>query len=118
MASSASWLRVTEDVDNETLLELKKIIGKPIVEKGDMGSDLRSEATDCIASAVDACMGQNAKLTYESASQQIKEQMDKKFGPTWHCIVGEAMGFSVTYNKGNMIYMYAGGKVAVLLFKC
>mmetsp|Transcript_7142 Transcript_7142/g.13934 ORF Transcript_7142/g.13934 Transcript_7142/m.13934 type:complete len:119 (-) Transcript_7142:292-648(-) len=118
MSAAAAWLRKTEDIDNDTFNELKKIIGKPIVESCQMTGDTKSEAMDCIASAIDACSGQNAKLNYETASQQIKETMDKKFGPCWHCIVGEAMGFSVTFNTGNMIYMYVGGKVAVLLFKC
>mmetsp|Transcript_5545 Transcript_5545/g.10192 ORF Transcript_5545/g.10192 Transcript_5545/m.10192 type:complete len:119 (+) Transcript_5545:48-404(+) len=118
MSSAAAWLRKTDALDDDTFSELKKIIGKPIVESCQMPGEMKSEAMDLIASAIDSTMGQNPKLTYESASQQIKEQMDKKFGPCWHCIIGEAMGFSVTFNTGNMIHVYMGGKVAVLLFKC
>mmetsp|Transcript_16282 Transcript_16282/g.19515 ORF Transcript_16282/g.19515 Transcript_16282/m.19515 type:complete len:119 (+) Transcript_16282:41-397(+) len=117
MSTAAAWLRKTDDLDDDTFNELKKIIGKPIVEEEQMNGETKSEAMDIVASAIDSCQGNNAKLDYKTAAQQIKEQMDKKFGPCWHCIIGEAMGFSVTFNTGNMIYMFCGGKIAVLLFK-
>mmetsp|Transcript_9478 Transcript_9478/g.13233 ORF Transcript_9478/g.13233 Transcript_9478/m.13233 type:complete len:119 (+) Transcript_9478:119-475(+) len=117
MSTAGAWLRKTDDLDQDTFNELKKIIGKPIVVGEEMNGETKSEALDLIASAIDSCFGNTAKLNYETAAQQIKEQMDKKFGPCWHCLIGEGMGFSVTYNKGNMIYVYVSGKVAVLLFK-
>jgi dynein light chain 4 len=47
----------------------------------------------------------------------IKETMDRKYGPQWHCAIGEGFGFDVTYQQPNMIYVYYG-KVGILLFKC
>eukprot|EP00954_Amorphochlora_amoebiformis_P001009 79593-Amorphochlora_amoeboformis.AAC.1 len=88
------------------------------VQSTEMNGETKSEAMDYISTAIDSCFGQNSKMSYETAAQYIKENMDKKFGPCWHCIIGEAMGFSVTFNTGNMIYVYMGGKLAVLLFKC
>ena len=43
-------------------------------------------------------------------------QFDKKFGPTWHCIVGRNFGSFVTHETKHFLYMYLG-QVAVLLFK-
>lgn len=54
----------------------------------------------------------------QAACKQIKEIMDKKFGATWHVILGEGFGFEVTHQKGNMIYVYYMGNRAVLLYKC
>ena len=44
--------------------------------------------------------------------------MDKQFGPSWHIVMGEGFSFDVTRQAGNTLYLYYGGKVAVLLFKC
>jgi len=47
----------------------------------------------------------------------VKEAMDKKFTPTWHCVVGEGFGFDCTYELKNLLYMYFGGNAGVLLWK-
>ena len=52
-----------------------------------MSSDLQSEAIDLIVSAIDKQRG-----NYEGAARQVKEQMDRKFGPSWHCVMGEGFG--------------------------
>lgn len=44
--------------------------------------------------------------------------MDRKFGPSWHCIIGEGFGFQCTYQTKHMIFLYYQGNVAILLFKC
>jgi dynein light chain 4 len=54
----------------------------------------------------------------QKAAQLVKESMDKKFGATWHCCVGEGFGFDVTYNTRNMLYLYYGEKLGILVFKC
>ena len=46
----------------------------------------------------------------------IKKEFDKKYNPTWHCIVGRNFGSYVTHETKNFIYFYLG-QVAVLLFK-
>ena len=48
----------------------------------------------------------------------IKENMDKKFGSSWHVIVGEGLGFEITYETKNLLYLFFGGSVAILVFKC
>ncbi len=59
----------------------------------------------------------------------IKKEFDKKYNPTWHCIVGKDIpcflmrtrlgrnfGSYITHETKHFIYFYLG-QVAVLLFK-
>ncbi|KAK2197211.1 bifunctional Dynein light chain [Babesia duncani] len=46
----------------------------------------------------------------------IKKEFDRRFEPTWHCIVGRNFGSYVTHEKGCFIYFYIGS-TAILLFK-
>jgi dynein axonemal light chain 4 len=57
------------------------------MQSADMSSDLQSEAIDLIVSAIDKQRG-----NYEGAARQVKEQMDRKFGPSWQCVIGEGFG--------------------------
>ena len=38
----------------------------------------------------------------------IKNTMDKKFGSTWHCIIGEGFGFDVTCQRKYLLHIYYG----------
>ncbi|KAF2976244.1 hypothetical protein EK904_002679 [Melospiza melodia maxima] len=42
-------------------------------------------------------------------------EFDKKYNPTWHCIVGRNFGSYVTHETKHFIYFYLG-QVAILLF--
>jgi dynein light chain 4 len=97
----------------EFLGELKKAFSKNIIKSADMNHELQSEAIDLIVSAIDKQRG-----NYEAAARSVKEQMDRKFGPSWHCIIGEGFGFQCTYQTKHMIFLYYQGNVAILLFKC
>lgn len=54
----------------------------------------------------------------EAAAKMIKESMDKKFGSSWHAVVGEGYGFELTHEVKNLLYMFFGGTVAVCVWKC
>jgi len=101
------------ELSPEILSELKKSFSKNIIKQSDMNHELQSEAVDLIVSAIDKMRG-----NYEQAARSVKEQMDRKFGPSWHCIIGEGFGFQVTFQTKHMIYLFYQGNVAVLLFKC
>ena len=62
----------------------------------------------------------NHLLTYvhhpQDVAAYIKKEFDKKYNPTWHCIVGRNFGSYVTHETKHFIYFYLG-QVAVLLFK-
>ena len=54
--------------------------------------------------------------TPQDVAAYIKKEFDKKYNPTWHCIVGRNFGSYVTHETKHFIYFYLG-QVAVLLFK-
>lgn len=54
----------------------------------------------------------------QKAAQAVKEGMDKKYGPTWHCCIGEGFGYDITYNTRNSLLIYYGEKLGILVFKC
>uniref|UniRef100_UPI00358F24D8 dynein axonemal light chain 4-like n=1 Tax=Myxine glutinosa TaxID=7769 RepID=UPI00358F24D8 len=54
----------------------------------------------------------------ELASQFIKEAMDKKFVAPWHVIIGESFSFNITYELQSVFFMFFGGRVAILVWKC
>jgi hypothetical protein len=45
-------------------------------------------------------------------------QLDKKFGPSWHVVVGEGFGFEISYELKNLMYMFFAGNLAVCAWKC
>ena len=53
---------------------------------------------------------------WQAAAQAIKATMDKKYGTTWHCVIGEGMGFGITYQAQNMIFIYYGS-VSIVTYK-
>ncbi|KAG5632933.1 hypothetical protein H5410_004650 [Solanum commersonii] len=52
----------------------------------------------------------------KDVAELIKKEFDKKYGPTWHCIVGKNFGSYVTHETNHFVYFYLDSK-AVLLFK-
>ena len=65
----------------------------------------------------------------------IKEALDKRFGTTWHVVVGEGFGFDISYeitrylflskdNKNKLhhfsriFYMFFAGNLGVCAWKC
>lgn len=52
------------------------------------------------------------------AAKAIKETMDKKFGSYWHVVVGEGFGFEVSYETKHILYLFFGGNLAIVVWKC
>ncbi|CAB3410077.1 unnamed protein product [Caenorhabditis bovis] len=48
----------------------------------------------------------------------VKEELDKKFGPTWHVICGKCFGSRVSYEMGHFILLKCNNKVNVMIYKC
>ena len=57
-------------------------------------------------------------IQFQTAAKMIKDTMDKKFGASWHVVVGEGYGFEITHEVKNLLYMFFGGNVAIILWKC
>nr|CAI5868499.1 unnamed protein product [Callosobruchus analis] len=76
---------------------------KAVIKNADMSEDMQQDAVDCATQAIE-------KYNIE------KKEFDKKYNPTWHCIVGRNFGSYVTHETRHFIYFYLG-QVAILLFK-
>ncbi|XP_030848195.1 dynein light chain LC6, flagellar outer arm [Strongylocentrotus purpuratus] len=83
---------------------------KVVIKNVDMSEDMLQDATNVAGQAID-------KFTIEKdIAAYIKKEFDKKYNPTWHCIVGRNFGSYVTHETKHFIYFYLG-QVAFLLFK-
>ena len=51
-------------------------------------------------------------------AKAIKEILDKKFGASWHVVVGEGFGFELSYEVKKLLYMFFAGSLAVCVWKC
>ena len=97
-----------------------------------MNAEVSAEASEIVTMAVDKYQSSgnyevphhdfriwfHIEINLKAASRLIKEMMDKRFGPAWHCCMGEGFGFEVTYQQRNLMYMYYGEKLGILLYKC
>ena len=52
----------------------------------------------------------NTTTQQNQIDQNFQEVLDKKFGPSWHVIVGEGFGFEISYETKKMFYMFSAGK--------
>ncbi|XP_064614635.1 dynein axonemal light chain 4-like [Liolophura sinensis] len=91
----------------------KRIHTYPLIRHSDMTDDMRTETMELCVTACEKFSTNN-----EFASKMIKETMDKKFGASWHVVVGEGYGFEVTHELKNMLYMFFGGNLAIVVWKC
>ena len=83
---------------------------KAVVKNADMSEDMQQDAIEVATQAME-------KFNIEKdIAAYIKKEFDKKYNPTWHCIVGRNFGSYVTHETKHFIYFYLG-QVAVLLFK-
>ncbi|KAF9822417.1 hypothetical protein SFRURICE_017692 [Spodoptera frugiperda] len=85
----------------------------PLIRHSDMSEEMRVEAVELTVTACEKYSQNN-----ELAARMVKEAMDKKFGPSFHVVVGESYGFEVTYECTNICYMYFGGNQAICIWKC
>ena len=44
------------------------------------------------------------EILERQAAMSIKNEFDKRYNTTWHCIVGTSFGSMVTYGDGRYIY--------------
>ena len=89
---------------------------------------VKNEAKDFVITGIEKSSGQfgiNVEVSrdpalsvLQQACKFIKEQMDRQFGPDWHCIIGEGFSFEITRQAKSTLYMYYAGNLAILLYKC
>ncbi|CAM9498909.1 unnamed protein product [Discosporangium mesarthrocarpum] len=86
------------------------IVRQAVIKNVDMSDEMQQDVVNCACEAVES-------FTIEKdIAGFMKKEFDKKYGPTWHCIVGRNFGSYVTHEPGSFIYLVLGN-VAVLLFK-
>lgn len=83
---------------------------KAVIKSADMSEEMQADAVDCATQALEKYNIEKDIAAY------IKKEFDKKYNPTWHCIVGRNFGSYVTHETKHFIYFYLG-QVAILLFK-
>ena len=87
------------------------------MQECDMEATMEQDAKEHVSSGIEKCSGGDG-VDVQAASKYIKEAMDKQFGPSWHCIIGQGFSFEVTRQQNSTILLYYAGSLSVLLFKC
>ncbi|XP_021039164.1 dynein light chain 4, axonemal isoform X1 [Mus caroli] len=74
--------------------DYKRLQTFPLVRHSDMPEEMRVETMELCVTACEKFSNNN-----ESAAKMIKETMDKKFGSSWHVVIGEGFGFEITHEQ-------------------
>ncbi|CAH1106668.1 unnamed protein product [Psylliodes chrysocephalus] len=80
------------------------------VKNADMSDEMQKDALNCGIQAIELYQVEKDIAAY------IKKEFDKRYQPTWHCVVGKNFGSYVTHETRNFIYFYVG-QTAILLYK-
>jgi len=83
---------------------------KAVIKNADMSEDMQQYAAEIAAEAMEKFNVEKDIASY------VKKEFDRKYGPTWHCIVGRNFGSYVTHESKHFIYLFVG-QIAFLLFK-
>ena len=72
----------------------------------------------CVCVCICVCTAiEKYSSDFEKCSGVIKDDMDRKFGAPWNCVVGEFFGFEITHEVKNLLCLYVGGTICVVLWK-
>ena len=64
---------------------------RAVVKNADMSDEMQQDAVDCATAAL-------SKYGIEKdVAAHIKKEFDKKYHPTWHCIVGRNFGSTFSF---------------------
>ncbi|GAA5864654.1 hypothetical protein JCM8547_008262 [Rhodosporidiobolus lusitaniae] len=83
---------------------------QPIIKSADMVQPMQDVAVEVAQEA----MAQHD--IEKDIAAYIKRDFDKRYGPTWHVVVGKNFGSFCTHESGHFVYFYLGN-IAILLFK-
>ncbi|VDM41244.1 unnamed protein product [Toxocara canis] len=54
---------------------------------------------------------------FQDVAAYIKEECERRFGPTWHCVVGKSFGSRVSYEMQHFVLLRRR-RVSIMIFKC
>ncbi|XP_040433247.1 dynein light chain 2, cytoplasmic-like [Cygnus olor] len=83
---------------------------KAVIKDTDMAEEMQQQAVQCAVLAVE-----KYGLEREIAAL-IKREFEKKYSPTWPCVVGRKFGSYVSHETKHFIFFLVRG-LNVLLFK-
>ena len=89
---------------------------KTVIKNTNMSEEMQQYAVDCAKQALEKYNNGEDFDDVADIANFIGKEFDKKYNPTWHCIVGRNFGSYVTHETRHFIYFYLG-QVAILLFK-
>ncbi|CAH1738059.1 dynein axonemal light chain 4 isoform X1 [Aphis gossypii] len=93
--------------------ENKKIVHTyPLVQQCDMSEEMKAETVEVI---ITAC--EKFGTDYFAAAKTVKQMLDKKYGPQWNAVVGEAFGIQITHQTNTLMYMFFGGNLGICAWK-
>jgi dynein light chain LC8-type len=75
-----------------------------------LAEDMQQDAIDTASTAMEKY------TTDKEIAGYIKKEFDKKYDPTWHCIVGRNFGMYLTHEDKNFIHFFIN-QYGVLLMK-
>lgn len=89
---------------------LQASLTRAVIKNVDMAEDMQKETVDIAVEAL------QAHQLEKDIAAKIKRDMDTKFTPTWHVVVGKNFGSFVTHETKHFIYFYVD-KMAFLIWK-
>ena len=96
----------------------KESEGKLGIISTDMMEEMLQEVKNAVESAgFQKKFEREMKSEYQTMiAKKVKTQIEKKYGPTWHCIVGKGFGADLRYESFHIAYMKRGQDY-ILLWK-
>ncbi|KAG8746093.1 Dynein light chain [Ceratobasidium sp. 414] len=83
---------------------------KAIIKNVDMSDEMQQESIDIATASLE-------KFSIEKdVAAHIKREFDRRYGTTWHVVVGKNFGSYVTHETKHFIYFYIGS-LAFLIWK-
>lgn len=83
-----------------------------VVSDMDEHSKLKADARAVVKEALEAMGSKDDKVI----AGYIKKKFDEKYGPTWHCIVGDDFKAAVSHESKTFVFI-TSGKSNVLLYR-
>ncbi|VDN03229.1 unnamed protein product [Thelazia callipaeda] len=87
------------------------------VKETDMNSEMIQKSINIVQEAQQQFKLDKIKIILEDIASYIKDEFERKFGPTWHCVVGKSFGSRVSYEIQHFILLKSNC-VSIMIFKC
>mmetsp|Transcript_9397 Transcript_9397/g.18056 ORF Transcript_9397/g.18056 Transcript_9397/m.18056 type:complete len:92 (-) Transcript_9397:1337-1612(-) len=83
---------------------------KAVIKLTDMSDEILQDAIEVAVQAFEKA------TVLRDIAASIKKDFDRRYGPSWHCIVGQNFGSFVTHQAQHFVYFFID-ETAVLLFR-